>query len=771
MDKINFQKILDFLKPSLYYLALFSIPLGMSLWLPIYSPFTMVKTAWFQVLGSLFLLCYLVSFALSFEKRKRLLIRKSYLLTLLPWSLFLLTLLLLNIFSINPLQSFFGSYDRQLGFLFYFTLATWFALIVNYFSAFDKSRVEAFNFWQKGVNRSVLIMSITATLVAIYACLQFLGFDVFTWQEGQLLSRSISSLGQPNFLGSFLLFGLFITAYLIYLRKSLFHHLLIAIALIIQFLALITTGSRSAWLALALTSFTYFIIFLWRRWRYKAVFIALLFSLGLFILLFFLSPARVQTLLNWQEGSLGLRASFYQASPALITDNIWLGTGLENAGEVIVEAYQPEWGIFMKINGSTDKLHNSLIDALLQLGIFGFISYLLLYLFVVYQFIILWQRPKTQVFATFAGGALLAYSLSLLFGLADIVNVFYFWVLAALATAANLILSDAEEGQGIYLKLKKIVTGWQFKTRESVAILYFIPLVIILALLAFFQIYLSVSAIRADHYFLSLYKYSLNQDYATADLLYDYIEEDSINPVYLDNYQSAYSHFIVEALEQEPSLALSHILEKSAKDILLNDLIVNYSSKQSRAVLECYLEGGENSVAVFNELILASPKRPEGYVFLADCLKRVDPSSALDKYEQSLEFLPKRSDVRLHGEQAIYLDFYSQLIYAKIAELEYDQENYPEALAAYINAYYLYPSRIDLLGNIANSYYQLGNYEKAFTNLEHAYRRQASIYWLDRLAALANTVGDSERYDRYLEERRVFSGMEFNYLESDLIFP
>jgi len=770
MEKINYQKIFNFLKSAIYYSALFIVPLGMSLFLPIYSPFTMIKSAWFHGLGAAFLLVYLFSFYLSFRK-KRIIVNHNFLLALLPWGSFLSALLLLNIFSLNPLQSFFGSYDRQLGFLFYFSLATWFTLIVHHFAGFNKGQAEAFIFWKRGLSNSVLLMSITATLVSIYACLQFTGYDVFLWQEGQLLSRSISSLGQPNFLASFLLFGISMTCYLFYLNKKLFFRLLITISLIIQFLALITSGSRAAWLALLLTIAIYLLIILWRKWHYRALMYSLLVSIIIFSILLLFSPTRMGGLFNWQTGSLALRRSFYQAAPSLIMDNLYLGAGLENGGEVIIKSYEPDWGIFMRINGSSDKLHNSLLDALLQLGVFGFFFYLLLYSFVIYQFVLVWRRPQTRSFAIFAGSALLAYSLSLLFGLADIPNVFYFWVLAALATAVNLIFKTSEDQTSIRFYLNRVFTRFKFKTDWSINIFIILPFTVIIAILASFQIYLSISSIRADHYFLKLHQYSLNQDYATANLLYEYILEDVVNPIHLHNYQRNYAFIISQALEQEPSLKVVELLEKSAKQILLTLPLNSYDNIYSSAVLACSMNTTENSLSKLNTLMSISPKRPNNYISLGDCLAHDKPDLALELYQQSLALLPKRDDPRLRGEQADYLDFYSHLIYYKIATLHYHQHNYLEASSAYSQAYYLYPHRVDILDDLARTYYYLGKYSQSFNALEHANVRHIGTYYLDRLAALAKTINDLERYNHYLESRRNLSGSEFEFLEKDLIFP
>lgn len=768
MKKINFLAIVDFLKPWIYYLALLAIPLGMSIWLPIYSPFVVMKTAWLHILGALFLIFSLLSIWLN-RNYSWFLFDKKYWLIILPWFIFLIFLLFANIFSFNQTQSFFGSYDRQLGFLFYVAIAVWFSLIVYHFSS---GRGDREIFWQKGVKRSVLLMVLVATLVAVYACLQFFGYDFTVWQEPQMLSRSISSLGQPNFLASFLLFGLSMSVYLFYISKSFLPRFFIIISGIIQLLALVFSGSRSAWISFLLTFFIISLISLWRRWRLKAVFFALVILAFLSLLLFSLAPTRALGLLSWQEGSLGLRTYFYRAAPLVIEERPWLGVGLENGGEAMVAQYQPDWGIFMKINAYTDKVHNSILDIIIQLGLIGFIFYVFLYLFIADQVVSLWRRRETRAFALAAAAALLAYSISLLFGLADLANVFYFWVIAGLVTAGNINYQKLEEKNSRFERcLKRLVNLFKIKIKTSGNYLLLIFLSFILFVFAVFQIYFGFKSVQADHYFLNLYKQSLNREYFTADLLYQYILEDVISPINLSYYQRSYAFLILGNLDSGMDFTSKRLMRGRAETLLSDLPSISYDDIYAQANLQCFLNEPVSAQVNFDYLQSLSPSRPAAFFAEGDCEKEEHPEKALKDYNRALSLLPSFDDARLQGEHKQYLNFYAYSIYKKIADLNYDNKNYEQALLDYRQAYSLYPADISLLKNIANTSFYLQDYQLSYQSLEHAYLRQPQSYWLLQLASLASTLKDDKRSFKYLEMNESLYGSLIDVSPDSLIFP
>jgi tetratricopeptide (TPR) repeat protein len=768
MKKINFLRIIGLLQPLLYYGALLVIPLSVAFLFPLFSPFTLIKSTWFYIMGSLLLLITLFSFRLD-KERLAVVLKTNFWKNIGPLFLVLIAFFVLSLFSVNFQQSFFGSYERQMGIMFYFWIFIWLALIVYYFHSYLFNNQGPEESWLRGVRNSAIFIMISSSLVSVYAFLQFVGYDFILWQEPQLLNRSISSLGQPNFLGSFLLFGLAMSAYLFYLYKSFRQRSFLFILILIQIVALILSGSRSAWLALIAVLFLLGILFFWKRFRYKVILMSVLFivlSLGLFYLLL---PTRSSAFLNWREGSVSLRAYFYKAAPQMISQNPLLGVGLENGGEVIVGHYQPEWGLFMKINGYSDKVHNSFLDITIQTGFLGLIFYILLHLFLMNQWLLLWRKKVARPFALAVGAALLAYGITLLFGLADLTNVFYFWILVSLIIAGNTILNNNESSQGLFFNnLKRIFSFNNSKSERLTILASFLSG--LLAVIALIQIYFSFSALKADHYFLNFYKQSLNKEYFAADLLYSYVLEDAINPVNLANYQRVYASFIVGNFDEGFGLLHLRLFRDRAKDLSLVLTAQNYETLYSQARLKCFLQGASAAQTEFDDLKSLSSQRPSLYLDQGDC-ELSDSNKAIDLYSKALEKLPSLEDERLKGEHLDYLKFYKSLISLKLANVYYEEKEYVEASSFYKRAYLLNPQDIGLLKNIANTYFYLGDYDKAYFNLEHAYRRQPHHYWLIQLAALSVVLDNTELANEYWQKATDLANEEELGNLDNLIFP
>jgi len=747
MKKLLYYNIVKILFNFVYYFSLIILPLSVAVFLPLYSPFTLLKSAWLYLLGGIYLLLFLLILKIDKSKYQEF-FQFSFWSQLLPVWLFIVVLLFLNIFSLNPIQSFFGSYERQMGVLFYLTLFGYFIINVTRWSSLGEELDRAWLKWQQGVFYSAIFISVSATLVAIYAICQFFGFDIIVWQEKQLLNRSISTLGQPNFLASFLLFGLAMSSYLLTRYHKFFWRFIIILSLILQLAALIMSGSRSAWLALIITTSLTLIIALWCRYRWRSLILAGVGVIMLVILLFFSSSQRLLSMSNWQAGSLGLRLSFYQVAPSLLIDNFFLGTGLENGGEVIVSQYQPEWAVFMKVNGYTDKLHNSLIDSFLQLGIFGFLAYLLLYVYIIFKWYRLYRHQPARSFAIAAGGAMLAYSLSLLFGLADIVNVFYFWVLAALMIAANLILTKENKNISAW---QKIFKNFIFKARLSRVAKYASYVVVgVLIIFSLSQIYLAFNTVATDHYFLKLYQASLNREYTTAALLNEYINETWRQPVYLLYYQRAYAAFIKDEINN-PQLDLftSRLLQQRAKLILSQLNLKHYEDLYTYYQISCSLNKSEDLDKMAFRLENMSPHRPVVFIAQGDCRLANDPAMAKTFYNQALSFLPSLNDARLLGEHEIYLRFYYSFVYRRLAEADLLLSDYIAARAHYLVAYQVYPEDVSILRSLAFSSFKLGNSDEAWSYLDQAFKREPTAYWLLQKAALAKEQNDWEKAEEY----------------------
>lgn len=769
MNKINFLKIIDSLQTVFYYGALLAVPLSFSFLFPVFSPFIIIKATWFYVLGALSLLLLLISFKLD-KKRLDIVLSKKFWSLLLPIILIFLAFFVINIFSLNFTQSFFGSYERQMGLLFYFWIFIWIFLIVYRFHSFIWQKISPADYYLQEIKHSAIAMVLVSVVVAIYSFLQFTGYDFIVWQEPQLLGRPISTLGQPNFLGSFMLFGLSMSTYLFFVYKNFRSRFFLLIVAFAQLLTLILSGSRAAWIALILTSLIVSILFLWKKLRYKSFYWFIFIGLSLLFIFYLASPQRFSSLINWQEGSVALRASFYQIAPDVIANRPWLGAGLENGGELIVQKYQSSWGLFLAVNGYTDKLHNSFLDITVQTGLIGFVFYILLNIFLFKQFLLLYRNQTSRSFAIASGSALLAYGISLFFGLSDLSNVFYFWAIAALMIAGNICLNNNFQSQKpLISRFNKFITP-RFKSLELLKIIASIAMAIF-ALVSIAQIYFSFKSLRADYYYLKFHQESLSGHYFTADVLYSYLLEDSLNFSHLQNYKRSYANIILNHFHNDNLDAVSRFLLRSrAEEIADNLSLNNYESIYTFANLKCFLLESQLALSKFDQLMELSPSRPKIFQARADCIARYRPEDSIEYYYQALDFMPAFDDYHFQEGGFHYFKFYSYQLHLSLADIYYDLGNYEQALFHYKKAHFFNVNNIYLLNKIANSYFYLEQYDKAYLNLNHAYKRQNHHYWPLQLAALSNVMSNDVLAEKYWQEFLLFN-QEHDFSLKDLVFP
>jgi O-antigen ligase len=111
----------------------------------------------------------------------------------IPVLLFSAAAILSTIFSINPMVSFFGQYQRQIG------LLSFLYIIIIYFLSFPVLRYE------NRVRTLFRVVEGAAVLVSIYAILQILGIDPFGLQPPTSVKRPPATFGNAIFLGAFLI--------------------------------------------------------------------------------------------------------------------------------------------------------------------------------------------------------------------------------------------------------------------------------------------------------------------------------------------------------------------------------------------------------------------------------------------------------------------------------------------------------------------------------------------------------------------------------------
>lgn len=746
MERIDWQKILNLLLKISFWAALAVVPLGMSFFFPVYSPFNLVKTFWLQVLGSIALALFIVinrPWQPSFLNINR----RPWLRAITPVWVFFFAWTVITLFSSNIVQSWFGSYERHLGLLSLFWLCVWYSLIVFYFSGvFVKTKTGLAFDWSRAVKNLSAIASLVGGLIGIYAFLQFVGLDFAVWQEAQLNSRAISTLGQPNFLGSFLLLTIPLSVYLYFSYDSFRARAIVALLGAWQLVGLLVSGSRAAWLAFMLVLGLAAVIFAWRKFGKWSLLIAGAVVAGALFLFYLAAPSRLTSLLDFNNGSTALRRLFYQSAIGAIAEKPWLGVGLENGGEAMVAYYRPEWGIFMNADGYTDKVHNSLLDAIIQTGLVGFVFYAGLYLFFGWQCWLLWRKQAGRYFAFAAASSLLAYSVSILFGLADVASIFYVWLIAAFVAAGNISL-QARERERIVIKYSRL---------QRLLILI-AGAGMMAACLA--QVYLSINTLQADYYYLQLQYLRPQKKYYSLVQIYSYLEQTALNPVNRAYYQRALSSYAVFDYDALPDLSSKRLVRQLVLSIK-NDLPrAGYENALTHARLNCFLEKSQAAAGIYDGAIARSPYRPLGYRERAACL--VDANNltgALADYDAALSLLPSINDARLNRDHAGYVRYYAYNLWvakARIFDMQQDDES---ALTSYRYAYSYFPEDVSTLRFVAGRLERLGRNDEAEAILKHAFMREPqSADWPLALAGFYQRSNNKEMALEYARQASALS--------------
>jgi putative inorganic carbon (HCO3(-)) transporter len=308
--------------------------------------------------------------------------------------------------------------------------------------------VENYDFVKKRIGWLINTVVFSGLIVSGYSLVQAFGFDQLKWQvyEG-ILIRTSSTLGQPNFLASFLLGSLAMTGLGLYETRKTAFRVFYALSLGAELSALVYTLSRGAWLGLlaALTALS--LVFAYKKkrklfWLASSA-LAILFAAWLVIGLggFVDSRAyagqgelekRIVSVLDFREASI--RKYYYQAAIDLIAKQPFSGYGRDSLAARFAPYYAPGWSVYEVINQSTDRAHNFWLDLWLQVGLVG-VLFWLHFLFLLFKAVSarFWFAPV----AVFASAALISLLVSWQVSFVTLEPALLFWLWAGLAVGES----------------------------------------------------------------------------------------------------------------------------------------------------------------------------------------------------------------------------------------------------------------------------------------------------------------------------------------------
>lgn len=712
--KLRLDKILDLLIETCYLAIVFFVPIYFSIFLRNSNVFELNKIVLFKILVLLFLFFSLVKYIL-FSGRDRISAKKTKngKIAFGVFSLFIVSLLLSSIFSIGREASFWGGSTRFQGLLGYVYYLLFFGVI--YFN---------FKIWEDKESSEIKIKRILFTgvlasfFVSLYGIAQMAGFDFVAWTEPAIVSKRVfSSLGQPNFLASYLLMLIPFSFYFIFVSRKFLNKFLFSIILIFQSVCLFFTYSRGGWLGFIggmILTIIFYLFLNFSKFKFnfrKVLSIILVVIFGLIIVGFFILKqdnfvsTRIKSSFDLKSGSVASRVMFWGASLDAIKEKPLLGYGLETQKEVFVRYYEKDWAIYGDVNTYPNRAHNLVLDILLTQGILGLIAYLLLFSLIIKYLSDIARRKGNKLFLALAIFlALSSYIISLLFGFTVVATNVYFWLFAGII----FILHDKN-----LLGLNKNI---QINLKNKKIFIFKLIIIFILLLLIFGQVKEEIKFLKADHYYFSIKEAALQRDYATVLELYTYIMGLDLQFSYNEK------EFVQQLSKWYKNIANPFLKDVSLeifKDVVYDFKGDNYSDHYTKALIYSILaskdeEYYQKSEQEFQKAIEKGGEMPINYRYYADLLSQQKKyEEAINNYNQALTYLPDTNSPYINSKHKFDVNLEKSYIFEALGDLYFQKEEYNQAQAFYLLAANYNPYLVSINKKIADIYYLQGDLDKA----------------------------------------------------------
>lgn len=632
--KIGKIKMYDLLIEATYLLIIFLVPLYFNFFGPSFDPFETSKMVLFRSLVWILLFLSIWKFVSTVGIKKIIFsfIKKYFYIFLLILAYLFISLL----WSLDASWSFWGDFSRQTSLhneLFF--VAFLFLISVNLILFKDSKKI---------IGRALFVVSCSSFLVSLYAVCQYFGFDFLVWQESaKITGRAMSTLGQPNFLGSFLLLSIPLTFYLARYRRNIYLRCFLVVVLLTQLLALLFSGSRGAWIALIIMLGVVFLLY--KKSRKITLIVGL--SLATVVLVLFFNnnifSQRFKGAFDLKQGSSSVRTFIYSRSLQASFETP-LGFGLENQREALIPYYEVSSAQKNKVNVVFDRAHNIFLDIVLTLGFLGLIIYLYLYYFIfkiIRKNVVLEKRDK-ELFLVL-GLSIFSYLISLFFNFATIVNIVYFNFIIAIIFA----LDFKEREKEISLKKDDKNDILKINLEQGLCKKVLVGIVLLLvAFLCFWGLNREIKNWRADYYFAQLQNNLLRQEVPTAIELFSYFQENSPLPrAYYDVFISlVFDNFNYMNDSTSRFFAKQKSVEVANLYYQKDSQSFFYNLNKAQALA---LSGDFNeSWKMFEALEKISPFYPSIYLKEARLAQmQSNTELAREKYQKVLELLPAEEDV------------------------------------------------------------------------------------------------------------------------------
>jgi putative inorganic carbon (HCO3(-)) transporter len=675
-----------------------------------FNPWQMAKNIIFQSLVEIsFFIFWGQIIIFGFPKEEF----KKKLKFIIPPFIFIIILGLATLFSPTRWFSFWGYWERKLGFL------TWLHFFIFYVILLlnIKNKVQ--------IKRIILTVLITATLVAFYGFMQFARYDPFEWDLNPILKisdyRVFSSLGQPNFLASWLLLVIPLNILAIFIYKKRIVRFFLFLLFSILIVLLILTQSRGG-----LIGFIFEIVFLLLSFSYFKkkkkifIFISIVLILGILFIFWINSKNidlektennlfnRLQSLVNLKEAG-EYRLWHWQASLELIKKKPILGYGLESQRFYFPSYYRKEFAMKEAPNIFLDRAHNDILDVLLNSGFLGLISWWFFLGYLFYQGFKTVKRGKINILFLLAG--IFGYLVSLQFSFHTHSTLLYFWIWAILIFLNNDDNEFKIDCSKKYFKEKPEVHSCISKIQIAIIFLLII-------LTCSFIWFINGYEYLASHYLLKAEIAKIEGKGEDADIFYTKSIKYGRNDPYF-RQMSAEGMLELGLMEQDLSKKMFFI-QTGIKQI--EDIPNNLRPIEARIYLPQLLtqtakltnnpDDFEKAEYYFKDLIEFSPNLALAWRNWAELdIVRKDWDKAREKINLSLNLCPDPFDKENeHSEEVI-----SEIIAAKekLARIELETGNYDKSLEIYNEILRLDPEQFFVWQKISEIYEMKGDKDNA----------------------------------------------------------
>jgi tetratricopeptide (TPR) repeat protein len=648
-----------------------------------------------------------------------------------------ISFLLSTIFSLHPIISLWGSYERQQG-----LYNLWHYLAIIFFILVSiQSRRQLYQL--------IIALLLGSAFACVYGLIQLFGLDFLRW--GEEIGRLFSTFGQPNFFGHYLAVLLPLTIYaIVYIGKNIYTRFAYILLGIAEVVCLVFTYSRAAWVAVGIAGFLFLLWTLIRSGKkIVAGSLVLLFGVSVFFLtlpstrqvITSLSASqdnklvqRVLSTFDLSPGSARTRSVYWQAAIQSIKEEPWqqklTGVGPDVEPDVFVRYYKTEWAFYEKMNSFPDRAHNFILDIVLQFGVLGILSFGLFAGYIIWKLVkYTWNQKDQREY--WLGVSIL--SALTIYG----INNFFSFSLTAMSVVFYSLLGMAWL---VTRQYKASVTTIHFFQPTSRWLLTGAISLFIISLLYSYNL----KPLIADYYYFEVKKAETRLNCrGVLDNMEKTLEWYPVSHYYSRAYISHGLNCFSEISSQAGR-------EQQTKNLLEQVEVVSLQGKQFYTVLDLahlYSILGEyvdkkyyiEAEKYYQELLEINP----WMTFVYQDYGRMKLSEK--KYDEALELFNKGIDVTpplvtKDNQPSAWVNLSIQQLaffYQLIGSVYYQKINFPEAVQWYEKAIETNPSLVSAYKELADLYVQWGNRSEAIKYTKKAYIIDpGNSFWPRSLALL-----------------------------------